>query len=45
MAKVIVYSTKTCPWCKKLKEFLKANKISFTNKPGNNKQTNKQSNQ
>lgn len=32
MAKVIVYSTKTCPWCKKLKEFLKANKISFTSK-------------
>jgi len=32
MAKVIVYSTKTCPWCKKLKEFLKANKVSFTNK-------------
>ena len=31
-AKVIVYSTKTCPWCKKTKEFLKANKISFTNK-------------
>lgn len=30
--KVIVYSTKTCPWCKKVKEFLKANKISFTNK-------------
>ena len=30
--KVIVYSTKTCPWCKKTKEFLKANKIPFTNK-------------
>ena len=32
MAKVIVYSTKTCPWCKKTKEFLKANKVSFTTK-------------
>lgn len=36
--KVIVYSTKTCPWCKKTKEFLKANKIPFTNKDvGGNK--------
>tara|TARA_Y100000310_G_scaffold265528_1_gene276600 strand:- start:3754 stop:3990 length:237 start_codon:yes stop_codon:yes gene_type:complete len=32
MVKVIIYSTKTCPWCIKVKEFLKANKISFTNK-------------
>ncbi len=30
--KVTVYSTHTCPWCKKTKEFLKANKVSFTNK-------------
>ena len=30
--KVIVYSTKTCPWCAKTKEFLKANKVSYTNK-------------
>ena len=30
--RVIVYSTKTCPWCKKTKEFLKANKIPFTSK-------------
>ena len=30
--RVIVYSTKTCPWCKKTKEFLKANKVSFTTK-------------
>ena len=38
MSKVIVYSTKTCPWCKKLKEFLKASKVSFTNKDvGDNK--------
>ena len=32
MAKVIVYSTKTCPWCKKTKEFMKANKVYFTTK-------------
>jgi glutaredoxin-like YruB-family protein len=30
--KVIVYSTKTCPWCVKVKEFLKENKVSFTTK-------------
>jgi len=30
--RVIIYSTKTCPWCKKTKEFLKANKVSFTTK-------------
>ena len=36
--KVIVYSTKTCPWCAKVKEFLRANKIPFTNKDvGSNK--------
>lgn len=36
--KVVVYSTKTCPWCAKTKEFLKANKISYTNKDvGSNK--------
>ncbi len=27
--KVKVYSTPTCPWCLKTKEFLKANKVSF----------------
>lgn len=26
---VIVYSTPTCPWCKKAKAFLKENKIAF----------------
>ncbi len=30
--KVVVYSTHTCPWCAKTKEFLKANKVSFSNK-------------
>tara|TARA_Y100000310_G_C20015319_1_gene504868 strand:+ start:104 stop:337 length:234 start_codon:yes stop_codon:yes gene_type:complete len=38
MPKVIIYSTKTCSWCIKLKEFFKENKISFTNKDvGTNK--------
>jgi len=27
--KVIVYSTPTCPWCVRLKEWLKQNKVSF----------------
>jgi glutaredoxin 3 len=26
---VKVYSTKTCPWCKKTKEFLKSKKVKF----------------
>lgn len=25
-----IYTTPTCPWCKKAKEFLKKKKISFT---------------
>ncbi|MBI2143859.1 glutathione S-transferase N-terminal domain-containing protein [Candidatus Woesearchaeota archaeon] len=29
MANVQVYSTPTCPWCQKTKEFLKENSISF----------------
>jgi glutaredoxin 3 len=28
---VKVYSTPTCPWCQKTKEFLKQNKIKFRN--------------
>ena len=27
--KVTVYSTPTCPWCHKTKDFLKANKVKF----------------
>ena len=27
---VKVYSTQTCPWCAKVKEFLKENKVPFT---------------
>lgn len=30
--KVTIYSTKTCPFCQKTKEFLKENNIKFTNK-------------
>jgi glutaredoxin-like YruB-family protein len=32
MSKVTVYSTPTCPWCKKTKEFLNKNYILFTDK-------------
>ncbi len=32
MAKVTIYSTPTCPWCHKAKEFLKANNIKFEDK-------------
>jgi len=28
--KVTVYSTPTCPWCEKVKEFLTENKVKFT---------------
>ena len=30
MAKVIVYSTQTCPFCHTAKDFFKANNIEFT---------------
>lgn len=29
MTKVIVYSTNSCPWCVKAKDFLKENKIDY----------------
>ena len=29
--KVIVYSTATCPWCVRAKQFLKENNIEFQN--------------
>jgi len=32
MSKVVVYSTEWCPWCVKLKEWLKENKVKFTEK-------------
>ncbi len=32
MKKVILYSTPWCPWCKKIREFFKANKIPFVDK-------------
>lgn len=31
MTKVTVYSTPTCPWCHKTKEWLKENNIEFEN--------------
>ncbi len=30
MKKVIVFSTPTCSWCRRLKSYLKENKIRFT---------------
>ncbi|MBI4148851.1 glutaredoxin family protein [Candidatus Woesearchaeota archaeon] len=30
MPKVTVYSTPTCPWCHRTKEWLKAHKVAFT---------------
>lgn len=27
---VKIYSTESCPWCKKVKAFLKENKVKFT---------------
>ncbi|MEK6867328.1 MAG: glutaredoxin family protein [Nanoarchaeota archaeon] len=30
MSKVIVYSTNSCPWCVKAKDFMKQNKIEYT---------------
>ena len=32
MAKVTVYSTPSCPWCHKAKDFFKENKIEFVDK-------------
>jgi glutaredoxin 3 len=31
MTKITVYSTPTCPWCEKTKEFLTENKVEFDN--------------
>jgi len=30
MANVKIYTTPTCPWCKKVKEFFKENNVEFT---------------
>ncbi len=30
MQNVTIYTTSTCPWCHKAMEFLKANKVNFT---------------
>jgi glutaredoxin len=32
MKKVIMYTTQTCPYCRSAKDFLKENKISYTEK-------------
>lgn len=32
MKNVIIYTTKTCIWCKRAKEFFKENNIRFTEK-------------
>ncbi len=32
MAKIIIYSTPVCPWCKRAKEYLKSKSIEFTDK-------------
>lgn len=29
---ITVYSTETCPWCIKVKEYLRENKVSFNEK-------------
>ena len=29
MANITVYSTPTCPWCKKAKQFLDTNKVTY----------------
>ncbi|HRV72239.1 MAG TPA: glutaredoxin domain-containing protein [Thermovirgaceae bacterium] len=31
MAKVRVYSTPTCPWCVKMKDYLKSRNVDFEN--------------
>ena len=32
MAKVLIYTTPECPWCKKTKEFFKANGVKYSEK-------------
>jgi glutaredoxin-like YruB-family protein len=32
MAKVTIYTTSSCPWCKKTKEFFKENKVKYSEK-------------
>lgn len=40
--KVVIYSTHTCPWCKKTKEFFRVNKVKFMNKFVDNNKKNAQ---
>ena len=37
-AKVKVYTTSTCPWCVKTKEFLKANNVKYEEVNGGHKE-------
>ncbi len=32
MSKVVIYTTKDCPWCRKTKEFFKANNVKYSEK-------------
>lgn len=32
MPKVLIYTTPTCPWCKKTKEFFKKHNMKYTEK-------------
>ncbi len=32
MTQIIIYTTPTCPWCAKTKEFLKQNKLNYLEK-------------
>lgn len=32
MTQVLIYTTQTCPWCKKTKEFFKKHNIKYTEK-------------
>ncbi|MBI2146188.1 glutathione S-transferase N-terminal domain-containing protein, partial [Candidatus Woesearchaeota archaeon] len=29
---ILIYTTPTCPWCRKTKEFLKSKKLKYTEK-------------
>ena len=32
MTKVVIYTTPTCPWCMKVKEFFKKHNVKYTEK-------------
>ncbi|MBU0533147.1 glutathione S-transferase N-terminal domain-containing protein [Candidatus Micrarchaeota archaeon] len=43
MAKVIVYTAEWCPWCHKVMDFLKENKVEFEPRDVSNKEFAKES--